>query len=242
MDSDVPKKSSLKWLVMLALLFLLGLGAFWYLNQPHGRPLLIHSLVDPDLIPIKDIVFKEPLKQYWKEHVFKSPTSYQVEDGTLHASSQGNSSMIYQNVHVDLSQRPFLEWEWKAIRFPSNKKGKGLAEKSNNDFAGRVYAIFKGNSPIAADVIQYVWDDRYPEGTSSGSPFLNNVKILVVQSGASLEWVSEKRDILEDYRRLFGRNPRWPLSAIAIMSDSDNTQTQSEIYYRNLSLKKPKSV
>lgn len=242
MDSDTPKKSSLKWFLMLALLSSLGLGAFWYLNQPHGRPLLIHSLVDPNLILIKDIVFKEPLKRYWKEHVFKSPTSYRVEDGTLHASSRGNSSMIYQNMRVNLSERPFLEWEWKAVQFPSNKKGKTLADKSNNDFAGRVYAIFKGSSPIAADVIQYVWDDRYPEGTSSGSPFLKNVKILVVQSGASEEWVSEKRDILEDYHRLFGRNPRWPLSAVAIMSDSDNTQTQSEIYYRNLSLKKPKSV
>ena len=227
---------------MLALLSSLGVSAFWYLNQPHGGPLSIHSLVDPNLILIKDIVFKEPLKQSWKEHVFKSPTSYRVENGTLHASSQGDSSMIYQNVHVNLSDRPFLEWEWKAIQFPSNKTGKSLVDKSNNDFTGRVYAIFKGSSPITADVIQYVWDDRYPEGTFSGSPFLKNVKILVVQSGASAEWVSERLGILEDYRRLFGRNPRWPLAAVAIMSDSDNTHTQSEIYYRNLFLKKPKSV
>ena len=227
---------------MLAIMSSLGLGAYWYVNQPHTSPISIHSLVDPNLIPIKDIQFKEPLKKYWKEHVFKSPTSYQVEDGVLHASSQGSSSMIYQNVRINMSERPFLEWEWKAAQFPSNKKGRSLADKSNNDFAGRVYAIFKGASPVAADVIQYVWDDQYPEGTLDGSPFLKNVKILVVQSGVSSDWVSEKRDLLEDYHRLFGRNPRWPLSGVAIMSDSDNTKTQSEIYYRNLSLKKPKSV
>ncbi len=242
-ETEPQKKSSFQWLTATLLVFLSGLALFWYLNQPHHDSHLfpLKSLVDPSLVTLKTIDLKEPLKQSWKEHVFKSHTSYQVENDSLHALSQGNSSMLYQEVNINLSDRPFLTWEWKAIQFPTHKKSKRLADKSDNDFAGRVYAIFKGRSPIVADVIQYVWDDRYPEGTSSDSPFLKNVRILVVQSGKSDEWVSEKRDLLEDYQKLFGRRPRWPLSAVGVMSDSDNTQTQSEIYFRNFSVKKLKS-
>lgn len=237
-ETEPRKNSTMKWLLAISFVFVLGLGVFWFVNQSPYATAPFESITDPDLVTIQNFVFKEPLKQFWKEHAFKSRSSYQVEGDTLHAVSQGTSSMLYQEAHVRPSDRPFLTWQWKAVQFPANKKGRDLADKSNNDFTGRVYALFKGRSPVAADVIQYVWDDRYPEGAFSESPFLGNVRILVVQSGPSQDWVSEKRDLMEDYRRLFGRNPRWPLTAVGIMSDSDNTKTRSEIYYRNLSLKK----
>ena len=241
--SPPKKEPPFKWIFALAFIFSLGVGIVWYTNLPSHHHLFPppQSLKDPDLTIIKNIDFKQPLTQYWKEHVFNSPTSYVVENDMLHASSHGTSSMIYQEVNVDLSQRPFLTWDWKVIELPGNKQGKRLADKSNNDFAGRVYTIFKGKFPMNADVIQYVWDDRFPEGTFSDSPFLKSVKILVVKNGKSNDWVSEKRDLLNDYQALFGHPPRGHLSAVGIMSDSDNTKTKSEIYFRNLSLKKPKS-
>lgn len=236
----VPRKSSIQWLLMIASVFILGLGVCWYVKPDFGYQSFfsLSSLGDTNLLTIKNFGFKEPMKEFWREHAFQHRTTYQVVNDSLHASSKGTSSMLFQEVKINLSERPFLVWDWKAVQFPSNKKGEGLTGKSDNDFAGRVYAIFKGRTPVA-DVIQYVWDDHFPEGTASDSPFLKNVRILVVRSGKSDEWVSEKRDLLEDYRKLFGRNPRWPLSAVGVMSDSDNTKTQSEIYYRNLSIKKP---
>lgn len=238
---EVPRKSSFKWLLAIAFIFLLGLGVFWYIKPlPNQSFFPVQSLGDASLVTFKNFDFQEPIRQSWKEHAFKHHTAYKVENENLHASSMGTSSMLYQEVKIPVSERPILVWDWKAVQFPGNKQGKGLADKSDNDFAGRVYAIFKSQTPIA-DVIQYVWDDHFSEGKASDSPFLKNVRILVVQSGKSDEWVSEKRDLLEDYRKLFGRNPRWPLSAIGVMSDSDNTKTQSEIYYRNLSLKKPQA-
>ena len=235
----VRKGSSLKWFLMIGLVLSLGIGAFFYLNPPAHSVFQLQSVHESNLVLLKSFEFKEPIQKNWKEHAFKSHTYYTVENDSMHAVSKGNSSMIYQEVKIDFSERPFLTWDWKAVQFPGEKKGKSLADKSNNDFTGRVYAIFKGRSPVAADVIQYVWDDRYPEGTSSDSPFLKNVRVLVVQNGPATDWVSEQRDILQDYQTLFGRRPRWPLSAVGIMSDSDNTKSQSEIYYRNLAVKKP---
>lgn len=232
-----------KWSLLIFALLLIGSGIFLYLDRPVHYPYSfpLRLLPASDLTLIQNFHFQEPLKKNWKEHVFKTRTSYKAENGILHAASQGDSSMLFQAVRVDPSDRPFLTWEWKVIQFPSNKKGKRLADKSNNDFAGRVYVLFKGRTPVATEVIQYVWDDRYAEGTSSGSPFLKNVRILVVQSGSSSEWVSEKRDILQDYQNLFGRKPHWPVTAVGVMSDSDNTHTRSEIYYRHLSIQKPQS-
>ncbi len=239
LEPKIRKGSSFKWFLMISLLCSLGVGAFFYFHQPHHYSFPLRTVEDTTLATVKIFDFKEPIQQFWKEHVFNDRSSYQVENDTLHAASNGNSSMIYQEVKLGPVDRPFLTWDWKAVRFPANKTGKSLADKSNNDFTGRVYAIFKGRSPIAADVIQYVWDDHFPKGTSSGSPFLNSVRILVIESGTAPDWVSEKRDLLQDYQTLFGRRPRWPLSAVGIMTDSDNTKTQSEIYYRNFALKKP---
>lgn len=237
-----------QWIASIVAVFLLGLAVVWYFNQ-NGKPLgdtLLNgqalTFQASELKTLRDLTFTEPLKQHWKEHVFKNPSSYQAEDNVLHASSQASSSMLYREVNLDLSQRPILTWEWKAVQFPGNKKGKRLASKSDNDFSGRVYILFKGKNPLAAELIQYVWDDHFPEGTTDDSPFLKNVKILVVQSGPSNEWVSEMRDVYADYRKLFGRRPPQSLTAVGVMSDSDNTKTQSEIYFRNLSIKKSKTL
>lgn len=235
------QESSLKkrFFSTLAVLFVLGLAFVWfYGRQAHFLNQHIESVSDDLLIPLKPIHFSAPIEKEWKEHVFHSRTNYQVIGEELRASSAGSSSMIYQEVNIAPKERPFLTWEWKAIEFPTNKTGNHLADKSNNDFIGRVYAIFKGKTPFHSNVIQYVWDDKFPEGSVDESPFMRNVKIMVVQNGKTGDWVKETRDVISDYKKLFGH---WPttLSAIAIMSDSDNTQTKSEILYRNLSIQKP---
>lgn len=235
-----------QWVASTAIVFLFVLALVWHFSQNGNKP--AGSLLDAqnltlqasELKTLQDLTFTEPLKKHWKEHIFKNPSNYQVEGDVLHASSAASSSMIYQEVNLDLSKRPILTWEWKAVQFPSNKRSKHLAQKSDNDFSGRVYVICKGKTPLAADVIQYVWDDRFPEGTIGDSPFLKNVKVLVVQNGPSNDWISEVRDVYADYRQLFGRRPPAHLSAVAVMSDSDNTKTRSEIYFRNLSIKKLK--
>lgn len=187
--------------------------------------------------------------EQWKEHVFHGKTLYQVETGEnnetiVHAVSQATSSLLFQEINVKRSDRPFLTWEWKAIRFPSNKKNEILASKSDNDFAARVYAVFQGRTPLTSHMIQYVWDDYFPDGTYVESPYSSKVKIVVVQSGrpnSSDGWVREKRDLVKDYEMLYGNPPRGNLIAVGLMSDSDNTGTVSEAYYRRLSIEKPKN-
>ena len=235
------------------LLLFLGLGflGFLYLWQGHfRRPVSLMMPGEVALRPLIKVEFKESsFFQEWKEHLFSKKTVYTIEtvennEKVLHAVSHGASSVLFKQVNVGLSERPFLTWEWKAIRFPSNKKNEALAAKSDNDFAARVYVAFRGRNPFLSDVIEYVWDDHFPEGTFVSSPYLGSTKIFVIQNtgtNPAEKWIAEKRDIVRDYQKLFGRLPRGNVSAIGVMSDSDNTGTEAEAYYRRLSIQKPVS-
>ena len=52
-------------------------------------------------------------------------------------------------------------------------------------------------------------------------------------------WTVERRDLVQDYKMLFGRAPRRDVVAVGLMSDSDNTGTVSEAYFRRLILEQP---
>lgn len=234
-----------KWaLVLFSLvgLSLFGFGVFrYFVAGPFGLHAPGHLVEAPSLPPRISFQFDEQVFfSEWKQHIFHERTTYQIETGPeneriLHAISQGSSSGYFRELDLDLSQRPFLSWEWRAIQFPSNKKNEALAAKLDNDFAARVYAIFKGRTPLTSYVIQYVWDDHFPEGTYVESPYSKRVKILVVQSGhmeSPDAWVGEKRDLVGDYEMLFGKRPRGNLLAIGLMSDADNTGTAAEAFYR----------
>jgi hypothetical protein len=189
----------------------------------------------------------ETLFTDWKEKAYKGKTSYEVledEDGEniLKALSSGTSSGWFKDVVVDMSRRPFLTWSWKVATFPSNKVHDTFDASEDNDFGARVYAIFKGKLPLSYHVIQYVWDDHYPEGTVGSSPFGKGVHYLVVENGkksSAGEWITEQRDLVRDYEMLFGTQLQKDLVAIGVMSDSDNTGTETEAYFRNLAIELP---
>ena len=61
--------------------------------------------------------------------------------------------------------------------------------------------------------------------------------MVAVQSGPSQagQWLTEERDILADYRRLFGEEPG-EAEAIAIMTDTDNTGERATAWYGEITL------
>ena len=56
--------------------------------------------------------------------------------------------------------------------------------------------------------------------------------MIAVETGSTRtgRWVVEKRNVLEDYRRVFGLDPP-KAGAIAIMTDTDNTGEEAVAYY-----------
>ena len=63
--------------------------------------------------------------------------------------------------------------------------------------------------------------------------------MFVVESGAEKlnQWVSEKRNVYEDYKKAFGQEPPM-ISGVAIMTDTDNTGESATAYYGDILFKK----
>lgn len=186
----------------------------------------------------------------WEEKIFKGKTRFTVhresKAGFLNALSQDACSGLYMKVTYETTPDLYLSWKWKAVLFPQKKETDRLSNKSEDDFAARVYVIFPGSSFFKSDVIEYVWDEKIPRETAATSPYSDRVKLFVIRSGAPTPendgWKEEERNLYEDYRKLFGRRPERPVGVLALMSDSDNTGTQSEANFADFTFKKKSMI
>jgi len=105
-----------------------------------------------------------------------------------------------------------------------------------DDYAARVYVIFPSWNFMATRSLEYIWDEKLPEGTIITSPYFGNIKLIVAESTTKNlnKWVPEKRNIYEDYKKAFGRFPASNVGAIALMTDTDNTLSTAEAAYKDI--------
>jgi hypothetical protein len=66
--------------------------------------------------------------------------------------------------------------------------------------------------------------------------------MIVIQSGSDHlnEWMTEERNIYEDYEKAFDESPP-KISGVAIMTDTDNTKESAIAYFGDIIFKKQKS-
>lgn len=157
----------------------------------------------------------------------------------LRLRSERSSFALHRDVVLDVRRHPVLTWSWKVIRLPSHGD---VRDPRRDDQAAQVYVVFpRWPSPrTASDVIGYVWDSQAPAGTMLTHPRAANVKIVVLESGAARldTWVSEGRNVAEDYRALFGRQPP-RVGKVALMVDSNDTRSEAEVLIGDLLFARP---
>jgi len=180
---------------------------------------------------------KDALKE-WEEKVFKGRVIYTVEvgktDGYLSANSKSTASGIIYKMVFDPAKRPYLSWKWSVVSFP--KKGGAFSKGGDwieqDDYAARFYVIFPRLNFNLTRALEYVWDEKLPEGSVITSPYSKNIKIIVVESGRKNvdKWVYEERNVYKDFIRAFAKKPG-RAGAIAIMTDTDNTRSTAEAHY-----------
>lgn len=194
---------------------------------------------------IETFYFKdqESLK-VWEQKVFKGKTEYRVltENGAayLKSESKNASSGLFIKTKHKATPDLWLNWKWRALQFPTKKDPNRLANRSEDDFVARVYVIFAAANIFRSDVIEYVWDESIAVGTHSESPYSDRIHLLVVKSGKSEDkpdgWDAQERNVYQDYRALFGKEPKLDIGMIAVMSDSDNTGTEASADFAEIGL------
>jgi hypothetical protein len=93
-----------------------------------------------------------------------------------------------------------------------------------------------GEAPPFA-TLMYVWDGSTPVDTLVVNRRSDRVRKIVLESGPAHlgQWRNYTRDIAVDFRRAFGEEPG-TLIGIAVMTDTDNTQTSAEAWYGEIKL------
>ena len=90
---------------------------------------------------------------------------------------------------------------------------------------------------IPAAALNYVWDNRYPIGTIQPNAYTDRARLIVVESGDAKagQWVTETRDIAQDFRAAFGEEPP-DVVGIALAPDTDNTGETATAWYGDIEL------
>ena len=157
----------------------------------------------------------------------------------LHLRSDNDSSTISKEVKVDVKQHPVLQWRWKIVLLP---KGGDARRKETDDEAAQLYVTFpRFPSAVRSRVIGYIWDSAAPVGAIFRSQKVSTVTFVVVRSGdAELgRWMTERRNVLEDYKRIYGEAPAEEVGAISISINSQNTSARAESYFGEIFFRKP---
>ena len=195
----------------------------------------------------------------WKPITFEkisSHTRYSLvhDSGTtvVKAVSQASASGLMRKMKIDPEKYPIIRWRWKAANIL--KKG-DAAKKYGDDYAARIYVTFE-HDPEKTDAIEkvmhqlaklaygehapasavnYIWANKAPVGTILQNPYTKLNRMIVVQSGKESlnQWITEERNIFDDYVAAFGEKPPM-ISGIAIMTDSDNAKESAAAFYGDI--------
>jgi hypothetical protein len=150
----------------------------------------------------------------------------------LHLKSVKSGFLVGTDRQVDVSTYRVASWGWKAVTLPT---GGSFKQRSTNDQALQLLFGFEGGT-----VVGYIWDGSGQVGASgSGLAWREDVRVIVVEAGPSKlgQWVKERRDLAEDYRRLFKSDPPM-LKGVAIQSNSQHTGTTGEGFVGPITLSK----
>jgi hypothetical protein len=127
-----------------------------------------------------------------------------------------------------LDEYPILTWDWRALELP-----RGAREDRINDTGAAVYVTFGTDWLGRPRSIKYTYSTLLPKGTIVR---FGPLRVLVVDTG--LEgigtWKTVERDVIADYRAIFGGDPPNEPLSITLWSDSDDTQSTGKADFDNI--------
>jgi len=172
------------------------------------------------------------------------------------AVSHASASGVINKLSINPRDYPILTWQWKIDNIITKAD---INSKDGDDYPARIYITFEydverltglesfkvelyksihGEYPPLA-VLNYVWDNVQPIGYTTDNAYTKRVQMIVSQSGEKNigKWVKERVNVYDDYQRVFGEIPM-KITAVAIMTDTDNTGESATAYYGDITFSK----
>lgn len=222
--------------------------------------LLLAALSWPSVLRVAHFSTRAPsdtIPSDWAEIRFgqnESGTDYALVDldsvVAVQAQSKNGSSALITHPRIDLEEHPIIEWKWRVEDLPADAD---IAADTTDDAGARLYVTFDyqglgiidraklmllrkfGYEKAPSRAINYVWATNRKRSTVVPSPYTDQIMMMSIRSGTDRtgEWVRERRNVLADYRQLFGGTPP-PVNGVALMTDTDNTAGTARAFYGDI--------
>lgn len=206
----------------------------------------------------------EALPQGWQPWIlsrFKRPTEYRLVNQhgktVVRARARASASGLVHPLALDPQTYPLLHWRWKVdelittadntqkhledapVRLVVSFDGDmGRLSAADRNFFDNIRLLTGQQLPYAT--LMYIWENRAPAETVIPNRHTSRIRMIVAESGRDKlgRWQEVKRNIVEDYRRAFGEDPG-RVTAIGIMTDTDNTGEHAHAYYGDILFRRP---
>jgi hypothetical protein len=162
-----------------------------------------------------------------------------AEGPTVRGDADDSASMLVRLVSFDPRREPIVSWRWRIARAPA---AGDETVKDRDDAAARIYFMWglRSRSDVfSAKGIAYIWGRTRRAGEVGPSPFTDQVGVFALRSGAAGAgaWQAEQRDLEADYRAYFRAAPVGPVSAIALLTDTDHTNGTATAWYGEVTVR-----
>ena len=188
----------------------------------------------------------------------KLRTAFRLEERdqriALLAHAQSSASMLRQRLNIAPDQLGRLHFDWQVENLMAQAD---MSQREHEDSPVRVILAFEGDrskfsaknamlseltqaltgEPLPYATLMYVWSNHHPLDSVIINPRTDRVRKWVLESGPQHlnQWRHYQRDIRADFEKAFGEPPG-KLLALAIMTDSDNTQSNVRAWYGDIRL------
>jgi len=224
-----------------------GFGRSVDLDPPDVVPVGVFSEMDPSrVLPVE-----------WQPLTLAAAyekTEYdlvQSDRGTvLRARSDGSASGLLKENRIDLGTHPILEWRWKVSRIFEEGTARNI---SRNDLPARLIVTFDyrdlslanrfkavairalGYDVVPKRALIYFWANQVERHTVLDNTQASWFKMVAVQTGTTHvgTWQTERRNVRNDYRRIFGEEPP-PVEQIALLTDANDIEDSVTAYYGDI--------
>jgi len=200
-------------------------------------PMGMSAQIPDTTIALQDDFSNPDLGDRWSyQRLANRHTAYRIIDGALEATARSSASALVRRVDVP-AEHAVIRWRWMIKQgLWQNRKE---MTRGGDDYAARVFVIF-GDRLGERDTraLCYVWAAHEPSGSRFPSPYTEQVRMIVLQSGPGLaeSWVSEERRIISDYLAAFGEPPRANVGGVALMVDADNTRLEARAVFDDIAI------
>jgi hypothetical protein len=177
---------------------------------------------------------KKGMPEGWVLEVKAGEPELQVkkegEDAFVRFKSDKSSFGIRKEVDLDVKDFPYLNWKWKVTHLP--EKG-DFQKKDTDDQAAQVYVLFpRFPAKVNTEFVCYYWESNPKnKGLEGASVAWSKARVIVLQAGKEKlnQWVTEKRNVYEDYKRLFGQEPP-NAGGVVFYINTQHTQSSAESF------------